>query len=378
MSKAKDGSLLAWTVGLVSALLFAAAWGCGGSVSTEPPAASFDPVLAMRLQAQLDQSREQFKVLGAVVGVQSANGALWFGASGSATPDQKVALRTTDRFRVASITKLFTAALVMQLVQEQRLRLEDTLDTWYPSLPDARQITIRMLLTHTSGIAEYIDMVNQRKHWEPDALIDVAVAGGLLYAPGSQFTYSNANYILLARVAEKITGSSYRAELRNRLLEPLGLDQTFLEGEEEIPGGFVRGGLRLGTGYQDYTNSIDASVIWSAGGLVSNAADMLSWARALFVGQVLRPESLAVLTAPAVLNDGTEISDAGSMDIVRAASGTRYGHFGGIPGFASSLFFLIERQLAVVALCNDWGFTPDMRLEGWVIGDDMWLLLAPA
>ena len=170
---------------------------------------------------------------------------------------------------------------------------------------------------------------------------------------------------------EKITASTYRAELRNRLLGPLRLDQTFLEGEEDIPGGFVQGTRRRGGTYEDITHAIDPSLGWSAGGLVSNAPDLLQWVRALFGGRLLRPESLAAMETPARLSDGAQVSDTGSgVDIRELGAGTRYGHLGGISGFSSSVFDLPNRRLAVVVLSNS-------EAAAWFVAEDLWRVVAP-
>ena len=325
--------------------------GCGDDDSFNAGPA-FDPGLAARLQARLDDARVQLHTLGSVAGVQTADGAVWLGASGSNAPDQKTALRPEDRFRVASITKMFTAALVMKLIEEGRLHLEDTLDSWYPSFPGAPQITIRHLLSHTSGVADYLSRVHLRRHYEPDAVIDIAAAAGLLSPPGTQFSYANTNYFLLARIIEKTLGSSYGATLHSRLLDPLRLTETFLAGYEEIPGGFVRGGLLVVEGhYQDVTDTIDPSLLWSAGGLVSTAADLLRWSRLLFGGHAVAKRSVA-----AMMTEQLEGSRYGlGLRLIQGSIGTRYGHHGRINGFSSTLFAVPSRGVAVVTLCNDWG-----------------------
>ena len=339
---------------------------CGDAGGSGHGVAAFDPVLAAQLQARLEQSRAQFRGLGSVAGVRTADGAVWLGASGSATVDGSVPMAASDRFRVASVTKMFTAALVFLLVEDGRLLLDDPIDVWYPALPEAGQITIRMLLGHTSGIADYFDLVDQQQHWEPDALIQAAVAGGLLDPPGEAFHYSDTNYVLLARIVEKITASTYRTELRRRLLDPLLLDDTFLEGEEQIPGGIVQGARLNGDAYEDISDAIDPSLGWAAGGLVSTASDLLRWTEALFGGHVLRRQSLDAMLAPATLNDGTEIADSGhGVDIAMSPAGARYGHLGGLGGFASSVFDLPDREISIVVLSNS-------QPAAWFVAEDLW------
>src|SRR5438876_2447537 len=147
----------------------------------------------------------------------------------------QIPLSPDDRFRIGSITKTFVAVVVLQLVGEHRLRLDDTVERWLPGLvPGGRRITVRELLEHTSGLADYPNdsgflrrtLAQPRRHWEPGELVRVAVAMGPVARPGRRFIYGSTNYILLGMIAQRVAGTSLARQLRDRIFWPLGLQDT--------------------------------------------------------------------------------------------------------------------------------------------------------
>ena len=193
--------------------------------------------------------------------------------------------KADQRFRVASVTKTFTATIVLQLVDEGKLGLSNTLESHLPGVvPRGDEITIRHLLQHRSGLVNYTAYA-----WEENASkspstrpIDVLRFAGskpLAFKPGSRWSYSNTNYIALGLVIEQITGRSYADELERRIFRPLSLDDTELPRTRRLPD-LDDGGLNPKTA-------------WAAGGIVSNAGDLSRFYSALLSGRVLSSASLA-------------------------------------------------------------------------------------
>ena len=171
-------------------------------------------------------------------------------AAGVSQRQPRVALRTTDRFRAASITKSFVATVVLELVAEGRLSLDDTVEHWLPGLvPNGAAITLRELLNHTSGLFDFGDdqvwnqsrVADPQRIWLPKELIAAAVSHPPYFRPGTAWHYSNTNYVLLGLIIEAATGRSLGDELRERLLQPLALGATsFPTALETMAGSFMR------------------------------------------------------------------------------------------------------------------------------------------
>ena len=146
----------------------------------------------------------------------------------SPTVSRPTPMRGDERFRIGSITKTFVAALVLHLVEDGRLTLGDSVERWLPDLlPDGRSITVRELLSHTSGLFDYVEdervLRNTGRRWMPKELVAVAAAHSREHPPGGSFAYSSTNYILLGLIAERAGGATLERQLRARLFRPLGL-----------------------------------------------------------------------------------------------------------------------------------------------------------
>lgn len=186
----------------------------------------------------------------------------------------------------------------MQLTEEGTLSLEDTLTDWLPTeisslIPNASEITLEQILNHTSGIADYLDVLTGQalsnpalflQEWESSQLLGFLDGIEPFFEPGTDWQYSNSNYILAGLVIEAATGNSYGQEIRDRILAPLSLDNTFVAGEEEIPGGYIKS-------YWDFNNqgTLDnlsiTNLSWtgSAGSIISNTEDLAAFFDGLLV-----------------------------------------------------------------------------------------------
>ncbi|MFB9679251.1 serine hydrolase domain-containing protein [Streptosporangium vulgare] len=293
---------------------------------------------------------------GAVVHVRD-DGKIQEAAAGFADPATRTPMRVDHRFRIASITKTFTAAITLQLVRERRLALRDTLGKLLPGvLPGADRVTVEQLLNHTSGIPDYltdsrftdaiVDGGMYARHWPPRELLGY---GG---RPGKSGVnrYSNGNFILLGLIIEKVTGQSYAEALRERVTEPLKLRDTELPRDLRPPG--------LATGRQGDgpgATVVNSSIFWSAGGLVSTAGDVGAFYEALFGGKRAVSGGEPKGSAPRRLPEGDALKRAEGLGIFadRLPCGTRvWNHSGMIYGYSGVAMSSEDGRRQVVVQLN--------------------------
>jgi D-alanyl-D-alanine carboxypeptidase len=295
--------------------------------------------------------------------------------SGVADPPRETPLVDDDRFHVGSITKTFTAALIMQLDQSGRLSLDDTIDTWF-DYPGGDGVTVEMLLGHTSGLPDFSDMPGHRRTATPRESIALAATGQPLFEPGTQWSYSNTNYILLGLIAEEVTGRTWEEELQVRFFEPLALEDTYIWTGDAMPP--TADGSRMQCGEKDeptcvprpgfaivpVTDGFDWTVAWSAGAIVSTPADIATWLDALVAGDVLDAQHRELMTTPTPQSEialaelppfGNLTWSAASLGLFRydiAGVGFGWGHEGNINGFVSNAVHMAESGDTVVVASN--------------------------
>jgi D-alanyl-D-alanine carboxypeptidase len=293
--------------------------------------------------------------------VRLPDGSRWIGVAGTLTVGRGARpVGPGTPFAVGSLTKTFMAALVLQLREDGRLWLGTPLSTWLPDYPRARDITVKMLLGHRSGIFDYFAHASYesrvfgrpRHRWTAAEIL--ALRGPRYCEPGACFRYSNTNYVLLGRIVREITGRSPAALIRRRFLEPLGLSDTFFQGQEPIGKVPARGYWAIGTrhvGFSDGSrfrpNTSGATVAESAGAMVSSVRDISDWQDALLSGDVLEPASLELMTT-------LHRSSGYGLGMRRAwLDGLPgLGHGGSLRGFVSVMYRLPEDDLDVVVLTN--------------------------
>ncbi|EJQ29379.1 hypothetical protein IEC_05822 [Bacillus toyonensis] len=274
----------------------------------------------------------------------------WGYAAGVADLSTKKPMKTDFRFRIASVTKTFTATVVLQLAGENRLNLDDSIEKWLPGVIqgngyDGNQITIRQILNHTSGIVEYarskeIDFfTNTKKSFTAEELVKIGLSMPPEFAPGKGWSYSNTGYVLLGILIEKVTGNSYAEEIENRIIEPLELSNTFLPGNSSvIPGTkHARGYLQPdGASELKDVTYYNPSIGSSAGDMISTADDLNKFFSSLLGGKLLKEQQLKQMltTVP------TGIAETGGYGLgiyeTKLPNGVSiWGHSGGIPGFST-------------------------------------------
>ncbi|MGZ4324672.1 MAG: serine hydrolase domain-containing protein [Solirubrobacteraceae bacterium] len=283
--------------------------------------------------------------------------------SGLGEVSTKTPMRADDRFRVASITKSYTATVVLQLVGEGRLRLTDTVERWLPGLvPGGDAISIRQLLNHTSGLAdfEYDPVVlapylaGDLSHpWTPRRLVQIAVSHPPLFAPGTDESYSSTNYLLAGLIVEARTGHTLGSELKRRIFGPLHLRATSFPMTARMPSPHAHGYLVINkppatdvTGLYPFP--------WASGAIISNAADTATFYRALLSGRLLSPRMLHAMQTTHAQKHFDIRGQRYGLGLVRysTACGTAWGHNGAFPGYYAYNFTSTDGQRQAVLEVN--------------------------
>lgn len=281
-------------------------------------------------------------------------------------------LEATDQFRIASNTKTVTATLILQSVAEHRIQLDDSVEKWLPGLiPNGTNITVRMLLNHTSGLGDYLLTPEflptltgkEKRTWTPEQLLAITPRQTPELPPGKKYSYSNANYAALELILEKATGKSLADLIDEKITEPLEMNDTFLSTDAAFSlgkphaVGYEPDAQRLSAILPDELNipegsgfvgperphgnvetaAIDVSWSGAAGGLVSTAADWQRYLTALMSGKILPKTQMKEMltTVPAPEEGGSY--GLGLMK-VETPCGTVWGHTGGQPGYSSEIY----------------------------------------
>ena len=258
----------------------------------------------------------------------------------------------TTNYRLASVTKQFTAASILLLAEDGRLKLDDRVRNWLPSLPQAAEpVTIRHLLTHTSGLIDYEDVIPETfkpQLHDADVLRLLESEDRTYFKPGSSYRYSNSGYALLALIVERVSGKTFAAFLRERIFQPLGMSNTvaFEEGISTVS--------NRAYGYteeQDRWNRTDqsqTSAVLGDGGIYSSIDDLVKWDAALYDGRLLRPSSLQAAFTPATRTDDPDVEYGFGWRI----TGETLWHSGETMGFRNVIVRYPKRHLTVVVLTN--------------------------
>ena len=250
---------------------------------------------------------------------------------------------TATRYLVGSITKTFTAALVFQLVEEGKLKLSDTLDKFFPQIPNAGKITIAHILTHRSGIHDFIREPDFRA-WSlnprtKDETLAFIARGKPDFEPGEKRNYSNAGYVLLGFVIEKLDGKSYQGALKKRITGKLGLKDTYAgTGKTDVSKKESFSYSYAGDWKQH--EEMDLSVPGGAAAIISTSSDLAKFYHALFDGKLISQESV------------NQMKNGIGMSEQKVGGKTVYGHSGSTDGFSSTVFYLPEEKLAVAYTAN--------------------------
>ncbi|MGW1044274.1 serine hydrolase domain-containing protein [Streptomyces sp. NPDC002547] len=304
---------------------------------------------------------------GAIALIQN-HGRTAMAAAGYANLATKRPMTTADHLRIGSSTKAFTATLVLQLVAEGRLGLDDTVQQFLPGIiKGGDHITVRQLLNHTSGLypfeqdpafaAPYLQG-NAGYYRSPRQLVALANAHAPLFKPGTKFSYSNTNYILLGLIIEKITHRSYKQELNRRIIQPLRLRDTQLPVRSlKVPEPAAHGYLLGQPGHapKDITSAISPSTTWAAGALTSTVSDLARFDRALLTGKLLPKAQLNKMmkAGPYKVDPADPTKGYGlGLEKVRLCGVTMWGHTGTVLGTQTNAFTSADGTRQLVLATN--------------------------
>jgi CubicO group peptidase (beta-lactamase class C family) len=257
-------------------------------------------------------------------------------------------------FQIGSVTKQFTATVILKLQEEGKLSVNDKLDKYFPQFKYANEITLENLLTHTSGIYDYTNDIDDGdsaivcQPADKQLALDIMFKHKLAFKPGTQFRYDNSGYYLLGMIIEKVTGKSYEQNVRDMIFTPLHMDHSLFDFKHSAD-------ANIATGYQTLNDSVqkeasawrwDSTVTYAAGGIWSTTGDMYKWAQATADKKILSDDSWKAMLVPHLEKYGYGVyidSLFGKQTI---------SHGGGIPGFISYLCYFPSEDVTIVLLNN--------------------------
>ncbi|MFD8708753.1 serine hydrolase domain-containing protein [Kitasatospora sp. NPDC059648] len=326
------------------------------AVAAPAPAPATRSEAVAELRPELDALVDQGTSTAALAEVRDHGRVTWRGAAGTADLATGRPARADGRFRIASVTKTFVSTVTLQLVGEGRIGLDDPIEHYLPgAVPNGSAITVRQLLNHTSGLANYLDDPKVRDFTEagnrqflatgrwveytPERLLAIGAALPPYFAPGRGWHYSNTNYVVAGMLIERVTGHSWRDEVQNRIIRPLGLQHTTLPTTSTaVPGPHAHGYLKLPEGPADVTR-LSPTIADASGAAISTTDDLTRFHAALFGGRLLAPAQLTEMTTTVPIPQAPDHAEYG-LGVARydLSCGQFWGHTGDIPGYSTEVF----------------------------------------
>jgi D-alanyl-D-alanine carboxypeptidase len=345
--------------------------------------------LRTQLQAQLDSLLADSHTPGATAAVVLPDGQVIAVASGFADTAMRQRMTPQSRLPSGSTGKTFVAAIILQLVSEGRVRLDDPIRTWFGSepwfarLPNHSDITVRMLLNHTSGLPDHVTerpfiravLDAPDRTWKPEQVVGYILDHPPQSAPGAEFHYTDTNYILLGMIIERVTGATYYGELKRRILDPLKLRDIVPNDGQRVPGvvqgysgGLERSWLAYGReaveappppGSAAAADAmLDHGVFvvnpqfeWTGGGLSTTATDLARWAKYEYEGRVF-PQQLLQEAISCTPRAADRPCYGLGVSVAHTRFGVRYGHGGFFPGYSTTMAYFPDHRVAVVLQTN--------------------------
>lgn len=351
-------------VAAVGAVLLVAATACSDDSPPAEAGTQLDSGVAERLDEAIGGVLAEASLPGAIVGVWGPEGN-YVKAFGVADKATGAPMETDFYSRIGSLTKTFTVTALLQLVDEGKVGLDDPISEYIDGVPRGDQITLRQLARMQSGLANYSAsedfqqalFADPHADFTPQQLLDYAFAQPATFPPGEGFQYSNTNTILIGLVVEEASGSSLPDFVTQRILEPLGMENTSFPTTNEFPEPHAQGYTeQTADGNETIATDWNPSWGWSAGAMISTIDDLQTWAPALATGELLEPETqaqrLETVTAPGLPSDvgyGLGLFDIAGW----------IGHNGSLPGYQTVNVYLPERETTLAILVNT-----DIAYEG--------------
>lgn len=369
-------------ISLTTALLLAAALLAGascGKQTSSPPSPTLDSSVVSKLESATDAAMRETGAPGCIAGAWTPGGS-WTTAKGLADTSTGAPMREDALLRIGSVTKTFTSTAVLILSDEGRLSLDDPLSKYLPGFPLAERVTLRQLLSHTSGLPswdESDEIIGQVEAgaggWTVERLVEWASGQPYAFEPGTSYQYNNLNYNLLGMVIEEVTGTPAGEVIEEKIAVPLGLENTFMPDSAWVEGETVHGydgprdDPRDVTGLPS-TEILNHDLAGTAGGMVSSLEDLRVWARALATGELLSEEThRQQLPAP---DPSAGMPFPTGYGLGLSMMDVWLGHAGAVSGYSCYMFYYPEEDAVIVAFFNKLNaFDADAnQSEQWAYG----------
>ena len=334
--------------------------------------------LTRRFQAELDRLQQAEGFPGATAAFALPDGRVVGVATGVADRETGAPMTSDTRMLAASIGKMFVAATALGLAREGKLDLDQSIEqylgdeAWFPRLQQGRDMTLRMLLSHSAGVRDYgapefIAAWEAGRRADPDyaptprELISYVLDKPPLFSVGRGYAYTDTSYLIVGLVIEKVAASTYYDEVRRRFFVPLGLALTMPSDRRNLPGlaaGYSAPNNPLRMPAKSVVNGVltwNPALEWTGGGFASNPKDLVQWAKALFEEQAMPAPYLAEMLAGMPGNPAQEPGGSRyglGVGIAETPLGTSYGHGGWIPGYRSQLAYFPARRVALAMQVN--------------------------
>jgi D-alanyl-D-alanine carboxypeptidase len=321
----------------------------------------FSPEIEAKLDQLMADTMKKYNAPGMTMGIWVPGKGSFVRAKGVADLATGRKMDTRDIFRIGSLTKTFTATVILQLVDEGKVRLDDSLHKFYPKVPNSRNITVRQLLNMTSGIHSYTELewvqkaffTDRFRAWSPAELVKAAIAVKPDFPPGKGFHYSNTNYVLLGIIIEKITGNKLEDEIQRRIVDRLRLSHTVFPTGPEIGEGAIHGYMYDNGKPDDWTRD-NVSWGWAAGAMISNMYDLKTYIKAIndgtFLSKKLQEERLSSWVDMELAHK--EIMTTLKYGLGVFTAGGFVGHNGGLPGYVNLAMYHPESGARVLFMLN--------------------------
>jgi len=354
-------------------LTFFAVLCAAGSLASELPSATAAKIDEMAVKALLDSATPSVSIA-LVQGGKIA----YEKAYGKARLDPPANASTGMRYSIGSVSKQFLAGTVLLLVQDGKLSLDDPVSRFLPELTRANEVTIRQLLSHTSGYQDYYpqDFVPlfMQKPVTPDGILEQWARKPLDFDPGTRWQYSNTNYVVAGRIVERVSGEAYFAFLTKRILQPIGITSAIDLAGQTLGPPDASGYTRFAWGPARPVPPEARGWLYAAGELAMTAHDLALWDISLIEHKLLKPASTDLMTTPVRLRNGTPTDYALGIGVSNDQGHPKWSHGGAVSGFVSSNTVWPDQGAAVVVFANEDG----SRAPGAITGQLAPLLLAEA
>ncbi len=339
----------------------------------QQPNTSFDiKELRKELQTKLGEWHAAGKFPGATLGVVLADGETLGLAVGYSDRDANTPMKPTDRMLAGSVGKTFAAAMALQLVKEGRISLDDKIEKylgkepWFARLPNARDVTIRNLMNHTSGLVRYEFKeqftahltANPDKVWKPEEQISYVFDEAAPFAAGKGWEYSDTNYIVLGMIIERVTGKRFYDEAKRRFTDPLKLKNTIPQVGRTIKGlvqGYAGPNNPFGGTDAMIKNgrfAFDPQLEWTGGGWASTGEDLARWAKLMYEGKAFDQSMVALMIDGVPAKLGPNVKYGLGAIIRPTQAGLTYGHSGFFPGYLTDMMYFPEKKIAIAVQVN--------------------------